>query len=98
MTSVLQDVLQHWLVPVLNVHEMISFAFCGNEGSRRVHLKLGFEQVGTEWIKMPVYRGGQMREEWVFRWSLSKQNSVQQTLASMNNRLVPNAMSAANIP
>jgi RimJ/RimL family protein N-acetyltransferase len=75
MTSLLRDVVHQWLVPVLNVHEMVSFAFCGNAGSRRVHLKVGFEQVGTEWIRMPEHRGGQMREEWVFRWSRSKQTT-----------------------
>lgn len=71
MTRVLQHLLYTFLVPVLNVRHIISFAFVGNEGSRRVHLKLGFEEAGTDWIRMPEYRGGQMREEWIFKWATS---------------------------
>lgn len=69
ITSVLRHLFSAFLVPHLNVYSIISYAFVGNVGSRAVHLKVGFVEDRKEWIKMPECRGGQMREEWVFRWT-----------------------------
>ncbi|KAM0754064.1 hypothetical protein T439DRAFT_322950 [Meredithblackwellia eburnea MCA 4105] len=73
MTAALSLVLQ-WSAKVLNVHKIHSSAFSGNEGSRKLHLKLGFVEAGSCWIDMPhgserarLY--GARRELLLFRWT-----------------------------
>lgn len=69
MTHVLTTLLSTFLVPILKVEEIISFAFVGNYGSRAVHRKLGFEMLPTDFVKMRDDRGGHLQEEWVMRWT-----------------------------
>lgn len=53
---------------LLNICHIRSYAFLGNHGSRAIHKKLGFVELGTDFVKMPEHRGGELREEWVFEW------------------------------
>lgn len=70
MSIVLSTLFESFLVPsqLLNVHHILSYAFVGNDGSRRVHEKLGFRIIGTDWLDMREDRGGGKREEWIFEW------------------------------
>lgn len=69
MTRVLSMFLDDFAIPTLGTRTIVSHAFLGNEASRRVHLKLGFVETGQATIRMPEYRGGELRDEWVFEWS-----------------------------
>lgn len=68
LTASLHHLRESYLVPVLNVAYIESHAFVGNAGSRAVHLKCGFEQTGSTWIRERDDRGGQLRESWNFEW------------------------------
>ena len=70
MSQALSHLFEAFLVPstLLNVRHILSYAFVGNDGSRRVHEKLGFVVFGTDWLDMPEDRGGGKREEWIFEW------------------------------
>ncbi|KAK4704517.1 hypothetical protein P7C70_g1692, partial [Phenoliferia sp. Uapishka_3] len=70
MTRVFSHLFDAYLIPVLNVRHVLSYAFCGNEGSKRVHEKLKFKLIGTDWLEMREDRGGGKKEEWIFEWKL----------------------------
>lgn len=70
MSKVLADLFVTFLAPaqLLNVRHVLSYSFVGNAGSKRVHEKLGFKLIGTDWIRIREDRGGEMREEWIFEY------------------------------
>ncbi|SCV69128.1 BQ2448_2148 [Microbotryum intermedium] len=68
MTSVLKELRDEWLVPILGVRVIEAQAFSDNVGSKVVHTKLGFKEIGETELKMPEDRGGMMRMERCFRW------------------------------
>jgi RimJ/RimL family protein N-acetyltransferase len=72
MSACLKTIINEWAIPRMKVATIMGSVFVGNEGSRAVFRKNGFEFVGVVEkgsMELPPQKGGPGRKDlWVMRW------------------------------